>query len=96
MPISRDWLNDLIYLIDNALAYIVEIVLPKEFKPLKHINYYFRKFLEDPRYLETFSSLKKLKDKVDKNEFVDTSMSDVNNVNDEDDGTITLSDPDED
>ena len=62
---------------------------------MKHINYYFRKFLEDPRYLETFSSLKKLKDKVDKNEFVDTSMSDVNNVND-DDGTITLSDPDED
>ena len=96
MPISRDWLNDLIYLIDNALAYIVEIVLPKEYKPLKHINYYFRKFIEDPRYLETFSSLEKLKEKVDKNEFVDTSMSDVNNVNDEDDGTITLSDPDED
>ena len=34
-----------IYLIDNALAYIVEIQLPKEYKPLKHINYYFRKRL---------------------------------------------------
>jgi hypothetical protein len=54
------------------------------------INSYLREFLNNEKYLAVFSSLKNLKDRIDKKEIV---PSPINNV--EDEGTITLGDPED-
>lgn len=91
VPESRDLLNSFIYVIDKEIIQTVHHLIFAEADVFEFINSYLREFLNNEKYLAVFSSLKNIKDRIDKKEIV---PSPVNNV--EDEGTITLGDPDED
>jgi predicted Zn-ribbon and HTH transcriptional regulator len=91
MPESRDLLNSFINIIDKEIIQTVYHLIFNKADIFEFINSYLREFLNNEKYLAVFSSLKNLKDRIDKKEIV---PSPINNV--EDEGTITLGDPDED
>ena len=91
IPESRDLLNSFINIIDKEIIQTVHHLIFNKADVFEFINSYLREFLNNEKYLAVFSSLKTIKDRIDKKEIV---PSPVNNV--EDEGTITLGDPDED
>jgi hypothetical protein len=91
VPESRDLLNSFINIIDKEIIQTVHHLIFNKANIFEFINSYLREFLNNEKYLAVFSSLKNIKDRIDKKEIV---PSPVNNA--EDEGTITLGDPDED
>ena len=89
-PESKGLFNDLIDEFNDKLEKDIEYHMRRVADPLKFVDDNFSKFLKNPTYLELFSSLRTLKEKVDKNEIVPNAVNDVS------DGTNSPADSNED
>ena len=85
-PESIDLLSGLIYQYDGLLGNDIRYEMRNSADPSEFVNDNLSKFLNKPIYLEMFSSLRTLKEKIDKNAIAPNSTT---NVNDE-----TISQPD--